>query len=467
MLKIAFHGAAREVTGSCHLVETDHGMVLLDCGLIQGGKERHERNREPFPFNPAKLKAVVLSHAHIDHSGRLAVLRKAGFRGPIYTTDASAELCKILLADSGHIQEEDARWKIKRLKKAGKDWNWVEPLYTQKDATEVCKQLERVPFNKEKEIPGIGAVRFIPAGHILGAAIVELNVRTAGGDRRIVFSGDLGVEGGRLMGQPQPAPRPDYLIMESTYGNRSRKDGGDRTEELFQIVSKTVSRGGKVIIPSFAVGRSQELIARLNDLVEAGRLENLPVFLDSPMAVRATEVFEDHPEAWSEEARALDDAGDAPLEFPGLRLTRSVEESKDLNQQDSPAVIISASGMCTAGRIKHHLKYNISDPASTILFVGYQAVGSLGRIIQSGVNPVRIFGEMHTVQADIATIEGFSAHADREELLQWFENLEGPPTKTFVVHGEEEACLALGDTLRERYGVEVEVPEKGEVFVLD
>ncbi|MBD3869192.1 MAG: MBL fold metallo-hydrolase, partial [Acidobacteria bacterium] len=365
------------------------------------------------------------------------------------------------------IQEEDARWKIKRLKKAGKDWKWVEPLYTEKDAKEVLKQIKRVPFNKEKEIPGIGSVRFIPAGHILGAAIVELNVRTSEGQRKIVFSGDLGVEGGRLMGQPQPAPKPDYLIMESTYGNRSRKDGGDRTEELFQIVSRTISRGGKVIIPAFAVGRSQEIIARLNDLVEAGRLPDLPVFLDSPMAVRATAVFEDHPEAWSEEAQALDEAGDAPLEFPGLRLTRSVEESKELNRMDGPAVIISASGMCTAGRIKHHLKYNIGDSANTILFVGYQAGGSLGRIIQSGVNPVRIFGEMLTVQAEIVSIEGFSAHADREELLQWFESMEGRPRKTFVVHGEEEACLALGKTLREKYEVDVEVPEPGQEFVLE
>ncbi len=467
MLKIAFNGAAREVTGTCHLVETDQGSVLLDCGLIQGGKERHERNRERFPFDPARLKAVVLSHAHIDHSGRLAVLRKGGFRGPIFTTEASAELCKILLTDSGHIQEEDARWKIKRLKKAGKDWKWVEPLYTQKDAKEVLKQLKRVAFNKEKEIPGFGSVRFIPAGHILGAAIVELNVRTAEGERKIVFSGDLGVDGGRLMGQPQPAPKADYLIMESTYGNRSRKESGDRTEELFQVVSRTISRGGKVIIPAFAVGRSQEIIARLNDLVEAGRLPDLPVFLDSPMAVRATEVFEDHPEAWSEEAQALDEAGDAPLEFPGLRLTRDVEESKELNRLDGPAVIISASGMCTAGRIKHHLKYNIGDPANTILFVGYQAGGSLGRIIQSGVNPVRIFGEMLTVGAEIVSIEGFSAHADREELLQWFENLEGQPRKTFVVHGEEEASLAFAETLREKYAVDVEVPEPRQEFVLD
>jgi metallo-beta-lactamase family protein len=310
-------------------------------------------------------------------------------------------------------------------------------------------------------------VRFIPAGHILGAAIVELNVRTSEGERRIVFSGDLGVQGGRLMGRPSPAPRPDYLIMESTYGNRSRNDNADRTEELFRIVSRTVSRGGKVIIPAFAVGRSQEIIARLNDLVEGGRLQHLPVFLDSPMAVRATEVFEDHPEAWSEEARALDEAGDAPLEFPGLRLTRSVDESKELNELEGPAVIISASGMCTAGRIKHHLKNNIGDPSNTVLFVGYQAGGTLGRIIQSGVNPVRIFGEMHTVKADIETIEGFSAHADRKELLEWFESLEGRPKKTFVVHGEEESCLAFGETLKERYGADVEVPEKGEIFTLD
>ena len=467
MLKISFHGAAREVTGSCHLVETEHGNVLLDCGLIQGGRERHKPNREKFPFEPSSLQAVILSHAHIDHSGRLALLSKRGFKGPVYATRATADLCKILLADSGHIQEEDARWKIKRLKKAGKDHRWVEPLYTEQEAREVCRQIKPVPFGTPLEISGFGTVRFIPAGHILGAAIVELDARVRQGTKKIVFSGDLGVEGGRLLGQPQPTGRPDVLLIESTYGNRAREVNDDRTEQLFEIVDRTIRRGGKVIIPAFAVGRSQEILARLNDLVEAGRLPEIPVVLDSPMAVRATEVFENHPEAWSEEARELCAAGDAPLEFPGMRMTNSVEESKALNEIEGPAIIVSASGMCTAGRIKHHLVNNISDPACTVLFVGYQARQSLGRIIQSGVNPVRIFGQMHTVQAEIASIDGFSAHADRSELLQWFENLGDVPGHTFVVHGEEEAALSLAEELTVKFGAKVDVPEHGQAFELD
>ncbi len=466
MLKITFNGAAREVTGSCHLVETDQGRVLLDCGMIQGGKERHERNREEFPFEPSSLRAVILSHAHIDHSGRLPLLRKKGFRGPVYTTDATAELCKILLTDSAHIQEEDARWKIKRLKKARKDYHWVAPLYTEEDARKVCGQVKGVPFHQTVELDRFGSFRFRPAGHILGAAVVELDVPDGDRSRKIVFSGDLGVEGGRLLGRPEPTPKPDVLIMESTYGNRERELNGDRTEELFEIVDRAIRRGGKVIVPAFAVGRSQEIIARLNDLVEGGRLPEIPVILDSPMAVRATEVFEKHPEAWSEEARELCEAGDEPLEFPGLRMTRSVEESKELNNLKGPAIIISASGMCTAGRIKHHLANNISDPSNTILFVGYQARETLGRVISSGVNPVRIFGRMFTVQAEIASIEGFSAHADRTELLEWFESLGGRPGRSFVVHGEEESALAFGEELRSRYEARVDVPEHGQTFHL-
>ena len=466
MLKISFHGAAREVTGSCHLIETEQGRILLDCGLVQGGRERHERNREKFPFEPSSLKAVILSHAHIDHSGRLALLRKRGFRGPVYATEATADLCRILLSDSGHIQEEDARWKIKRLKKAGKDYRWVEPLYTEMEARKVCRQLKPVPFNTAVQVPGGGTVRFIPAGHILGAAIVELDVKVGAETRKIVFSGDLGVEGGRLLCQPKPTARPDVLLMESTYGNREREANGDRTEQLFEIVDRTIRRGGKVIIPAFAVGRTQEILARLNDLVEGGRLPAVPVILDSPMAVRATKVFEQHPEAWSEEARELCEAGDDPLEFPGMRMTNSVEESKALNDLHGPAVIISASGMCTAGRIKHHLVNNISDPSNTVLFVGYQARETLGRIILSGVNPVRIFGQMHTVQAEVASIDGFSAHADRGELLQWFESLGGVPGRTFIVHGEQEAALALGEELAEKFGANVDVPEHGQSFDL-
>jgi len=464
-MRIAFHGAAGEVTGSCHLVETTAGRVLLDCGLIQGGKERHERNRAPFEFEAADIDVVVLSHAHIDHSGRLPLLRKAGYSGPIYATPATIDLVRILLADSGHIHEEDARWTIKRLRKKGKDASHVTPLYTQADALAVMEQFVAVEFDTWVRLDGLGRVRFIAAGHILGAAIVELEVEDGDECRHVTFSGDLGVEGARLLSRPSQVEKPEVLLMESTYGDRDRDDEGDRTEALYKIVRGTVERGGKVVIPSFAVGRTQEILARLNDLVESGRLRGVPVFVDSPMAVEATAVFSRFPDAYSKEARRQYCSGDAPLEFDGLRLVTKVDESKAINSSRTPSVIISASGMCTAGRVKHHLKHEISNSRSTILFVGYQARGSLGQIIQSGTSPVRIHGEWFEVRARIEQIPGFSAHADRRGLLDWYDGLGGNPEHTFVVHGDPEAAEALAIALRKREA-NVIVPHRGESFEL-
>lgn len=461
-MRLSFYGAAREVTGSCHLVETGTARLLLDCGMIQGGRERHERNREAFPFDVHALTAVILSHAHIDHSGRLPLLRKAGYRGPIITTEPTARLLEILLADSGRIHEEDARWKIRRLEKRGKDASWVTPLFTEEEAIAVLDQVETVGFDSPFPLEGIGAVTFVPAGHILGAAIVDLQIRDGEEDRRLVFSGDLGVHGARLLGHPHAVPVPDYLIMESTYGDRSREDESDRTDRLYEIIAQTQQRGGKVIIPAFAVGRTQEVLTRINDLVEDGRLDGLRVFVDSPMAVAATKAFALHPESFSAPMRELLDEGDSPLDFEGLRLITSVEESIELNRSREPAVIISASGMCTAGRIKHHLKHTLSDGRNTVLFVGYQATGSLGRVIQSGTSPVRIFGDWYRVDARIETIDGFSAHADREELIAWFEALKGLPRQTFVVHGEEDAALSLADILTKRCDANVTVPTLGQ-----
>jgi len=466
-MKITFHGAAREVTGSCHLLEHDGLRILFDCGLIQGGKERHERNREGFDFDPATLDYVLLSHAHIDHSGRLALLRKEGFKGPILATPATVALAHILLPDSARIQEEDARWKIKRLRKRNKDASWVEPLYTEADAEAVLRQFVPVEFDEPYDLKGKVQVRFIPAGHILGAAIVDLTLDVNGESRRIAFSGDLGVPDARLMGKPVPISCPDYLLIESTYGNRNRDDHGDKTEQLYEIIRRTIDRGGKVVIPSFAVGRTQAVLARINDLVEAGRLSGVPVYVDSPMAIRATRAFGKHPEAYSEEARRLLDAGDEPLEFPGLQCTASVEESREINRNNNPAVIISASGMATAGRIKHHLKHNISNSRNTILFVGYQAAGSLGRVIRDGTNPVRIFGDWYTVRADVESIDGFSAHADLDGLLEWYGSLDGTPRCTFVVHGEETSALNFGEKLRDQFGAKVEVPRREQSFTLE
>lgn len=461
-MRLHFHGAAREVTGSCHLVEVAGRRILLDCGMIQGGRDSHARNREPFGFDAAAIDRVVLSHAHIDHSGRLPLLLKSGYRGEIVCTEATADLARILLLDSGRIHEEDARWKIKRLRKQGKDFSWVTPLFTEDDAKATIERLRPVGFRETFSLDGAGEGRFVKAGHILGAGIVELELREGETRRRLVFSGDLGVEGARLLSAPKSVRRPDYLLMESTYGDRNRRSDTDRTEQLFEVVDRTFARGGKVIIPSFAVGRTQELLARLNDLVESGRLAGVPVYVDSPMAVEATGVFARHPDAYSKRAYDLLRGGDEPLEFPGLTLTQSVDESKALNFSNEPSVIISASGMCTAGRIKHHLKHNISDPKSTILFVGYQARETLGQIIQRGTDPVRIFGDWFEVKASIETIDGFSAHADQAELLTWFGSLGGCPRRSFLVHGDERAALTLADLLRARHAAQVDVPEPGQ-----
>jgi metallo-beta-lactamase family protein len=465
-MKIFFHGAAREVTGSCHRIETDDGELLLDCGMIQGGKERHERNREPFPFAAKRLSSVILSHAHIDHSGRLPLLCRAGFRGPILATEPTVELCKIMLSDSARIQEEDARWKIKRLRKRRKDASWVKPLYTSEDVQCILDRFVAVPFDEPRELDGGGCVTFVKAGHILGAAIVRLELPAGGTSRTLAFSGDLGVESARLVGGPHGISCPDYLLIESTYGNRDRSGTADKTEQLYEVIDATVRRGGKVVIPSFAVGRTQAILARINDLVESGRLAGLPVFVDSPMAIAATRVFAMHPEAYSSEARRLLRCGDEPLEFDGLSFSQTVDESKAINDLKGPCVIISASGMATAGRIKHHLHNHISDSRNTIVFVGYQARGTLGRVIQEGTDPVRIFGDWHPVRARIETIEGFSAHADQGELLDWFARLDGVPRRTYVIHGEEEAADELASLLKKRFGAKVEVPHKDQSFSL-
>jgi len=467
VLSIAFHGGVGEVTGSCHRVETEAGSILLDCGLIQGGPERHDRNRRRLPISIDSLRAVILSHAHTDHAGRLPLLVKWGYRGPILATRPTADLCRIMLADSGKIQEEDARWKIKRLKKKGRDASWVTPLYTEEEALRTAERIQPVEMHEEVDLGGGESVVFHRAGHILGAAMAELEVGVRGERRRILYSGDLGVDGARLMGPPESVERPDYLLMESTYGDRQRTEEGDRTELLFDVITSTVQRGGKVIIPAFAVGRTQEVLARINDLVEGGRLPGLPVFVDSPMAAAVTRVFTQHPDAYSAEARRLLEEGDEPLEFSGLRMVSSIQESMAINHLKGPAVIISSSGMCTAGRIKHHLRHHISDPHNTVLFVGYQAANTLGRLIQGGVTPVRIFSEWHPVEAEVRTIEGFSAHADRDELLAWYDSLRGVGKRTFLVHGEEDAALALATLLRERGREPVTVPEPDQEFALE
>ncbi len=438
----------------------------MDCGMVQGGPERHDRNRRPFPFSPPELGAVLLSHAHIDHSGRLPLLVGRGYGGPVWATEPTAELCRIMLADAGRIQEEDAAWKIKRLRKQHRDTSWVRPLYTEEEALAAAEKIRGVPFHQEVSLGDLGTCLFHKAGHILGAAIVEVRLWVSGEIRRILFSGDLGIHDARLMGSPEPVEAPDYLLMEATYGDRLRPAEGDLTEHLRIIVQRTADRGGKVIVPAFAVGRTQEVMARLNDLVESGRLRGVPVFVDSPMAAEAIQVFKRHADGYSDEAQRLLREGDEPLAFPGLRVVSSREESMALNELEGPAVILSASGMCTAGRIKHHLRHNLADPRNTILFVGYQARNTLGRLIQDGVSPVRIFGEWHPVKAEVVSLESFSAHADQQELLAWYRSLGGVRRGTFVVHGEEAACLTLAEHLRREAREPVFVPHLDEEYEL-
>jgi len=467
-MQVEFLGAVRTVTGSMHLLHVNGYKLLLDCGLYQGRrKQAFERNRN-LPFDAGEIDVVILSHAHIDHSGNLPSLVKAGFNGTIYATSATRDLCAYMLLDSAHIQESDVRYVNKRRAKQGK--RLFEPLYTRQDATQTLSHFSTVEYNRPfQPLPGV-SVQFRDAGHILGSATTVVDVNENGRKLRLVFSGDIGRKGLPILRDPQVAENADYLIMESTYGNRFHESTGEAKEILRQIAQETYDRRGKLIIPSFAVGRTQELAYRLNQLWEAGELPPIDVFVDSPLAVNVTEVFRLHPECFNVEmldAMLTEDDRD-PLGFKRLRYIRNVEESKRLNEIRTPAIIISASGMCEAGRILHHLKNNIEDPRTTVLFVGYQAENTLGRKLLDGQEVVPIFGEKYRVKARVKRAEGYSAHADRTELLDWAARTQaqGNLKRVFLIHGEEESALALAEGLREQGVPQVEVPEPGQVFEL-
>lgn len=465
MMRIKFCGAVREVTGSCHLIQTDEIAFVMDCGMFQGGEERHIRNRQPFPFDAKALSAVLLSHAHLDHCGRLPLLVKAGFRGKIFATPATYQLTKIVLLDAAKLQEEDAVWKIKRLKKKGEDWSWVSPLFTTSDAESVFDRFETVPYGECVTLSPSVRFRFREAGHLLGSAMIEVHLRENGFERTLLFTGDLGQKGLPILRDPETIDYADILLIESTYGNRDHEHLHDYAERLCYIINETQRKGGRVIIPSFAIGRMQEVLYTLNGLVESGQLKPLPIFVDSSMAKEVLRVYQMHRELYDEEATAHLKLGDEPFIFSGLQLIETVEESKELNEFRQPCVIIAGSGMCTGGRIKHHLRHSIGDERSAIVLVGFQAKGTLGRQILDGISPVRIFGEMHEVKASVHTIDGFSAHADRTALLKWAANFSKPPTQTFLVHGEEEAAKALSEALQQR-GWKVYVPNLGKEFEL-
>ena len=468
-MKIHFCGAASGVTGSCHLITTKNHKILLDCGQFQGGKAQEALNYEPFPFNPSEIDYVILSHAHIDHCGRIPLLVQRGFKGVIYCTDATADLVDVMLKDRGYIHAKEAEWKNRKAERAGKPL--VKPLYTYNDAVESLKYITPVLYAQLIELNEDMQVVFNDAGHILGSSIVELWVSEDDNVSKLVFSGDLGVKGRPILRDPVIIKKADYVIMETTYGNRLHEQNTKSIEDLMNIVVKTIKRGGTVVIPSFAVGRTQELIYEFNRFYEEREeyrkiLENLMVYVDSPMATTATEVFRKNAQVFDEETKKYILNGNNPLDFKNLKFTRTTEESQYLNMDQHPKVIISASGMCEAGRIRHHLKHNLWNPKSSIVFVGYQAEGTLGRMLVEGADSVMLFGEEIHVNAEIYNLEGFSGHADRDGLLSWLSGFREKPSEIFLVHGEAESKLEFAKIIKQELGYEPTVVQGFSEFEL-
>jgi metallo-beta-lactamase family protein len=472
-MRITFLGAAETVTGSCYLVETDQTSFLIDCGLHQGHPEEVQLNRAALPFEMDKINFMLLTHAHIDHSGRIPKLYADGFRKNIYTTKATADLCGIMLPDSGHIQEMEQEWLARKSSRAGKT---AEPaLYTMQDAIDSCRLFKPVKYDSEFSPAPDVRVILRDAGHILGSAILEIWIREAGQGEadatKIVFSGDLGNKNIPIMRDPSIIESCDYLVIESTYGDRVHANNDDKVERFIKIINETVARGGNVIIPSFAIGRTQEIIYELNK--ETDKYENqrsafmqTPVYVDSPLAVSATRIFRENTDCYDDEARQYILNGENPLDFPNLHFTASVEESKQLNISTESKIIISASGMCDAGRIKHHLKHNLWRADSTIVFVGFQALGTLGRRIVDGAKTVRIFDEEIAVKAHIEKIEGFSGHADRDGLLDWIDAMKQKPQQILLVHGEPEVIVSFAKSIEARFKIATHIARLDETLSL-
>jgi metallo-beta-lactamase family protein len=503
-IDVQFLGAAGCVTGSQFLVTAGHRRVLVDCGMFQGSPEEVERNRMPFAFDPATLDALILTHAHLDHCGRTPALVKAGFSGPIHATHATVDLAEIVLRDSAKLQVEFAeRWNRRQARRAEKEAADVqseaaaqetddpslperlrhakpegrtttrEPLYVESDVDATMGRMRGADYDAEVTITdGITAVLH-DAGHILGSAIVEL--RVTDGDRRstIVFSGDLGRDGSPILRDPTPLTHADAVVVESTYGNREHAPHDAAIEELVTAIGEVASDEGVLLVPAFAIGRTQELIWVLDDLVRDGRIPRIPLYLDSPMASRATTVYVDHPETYDEETAALLRSGDSPLSYPGQQFTDTVEESKSIRHAKRPIMVVASSGMLTGGRVMHHLKDFLPDPGCTLLFIGYQGEGTLGRHIQNGATSARIDGEEVPVRCRVRVISGFSAHADQHELEAWLGHFgragaaaDGAPKRVFVVHGDPDAAEAFAGRIRTELGMEPHVPAHRETVTL-
>ena len=458
-MKVKFLGAAKNVTGSRHLIENNEARILIDCGLYQE-REFRSRNWEKFPVSPSSIDCIVLTHAHIDHCGYLPKLVKDGFKGKIYCTHPTAEIAEIALLDSASLQESDAEFKRKRHRKEGRKGPYPEvPLYTVEDAKRVPRLFKKVhykeQFNITKKITGT----FYDAGHILGAAMAELTFTEGSDVKRAVFSGDIGRWDKPILCDPHTFEKADFVFMESTYGNRSHGDHGTCSEDLSKIINDTNKRGGNVIIPTFATERAQELLYCMSRMLSDDKIPHLMTFLDSPMAIDVTKVFKKYPNYFDEDAKALLEKGDELFNFPLLKTTKSAQESKAINHVKGTAIIMAGSGMCTGGRIKHHLLRNLNRPESTIIFVGYQAKGTLGREILGRPSKVRVFGQNVSVRARIEKINGFSAHADKDELLRWVSGFKEAPKKVFVIHGEDETAEEFGETLKNKLKSEIIVGE--------
>ena len=476
-MKVTFLGAAETVTGSNFLVEGAGKKFLVDCGLHQGKFEEELLNDEPFDYDVNSIDFMLLTHAHIDHSGRIPKLYKDGYKNPIYATKATCDLCSIMLPDSGHIQETENEIKNKKRKRNGK--KPIEPLYTVEDAENSIELFKEVEYDQIVDLaPGISA-RFNDAGHMLGSSIIEIWITENNQTKKIVFSGDIGNNDIPLLSSPTMIESADYLIMESTYGDRLHLKNDQKANLFLDIVTETLDNGGTVVIPSFAVGRTQEILFELNKIKDSKEkdetfkkeyetLMNAKVYVDSPLATSATEVFEKNMELFKPEVQEFIKRGDNPLDFPGLNFTQSVDESKALNMSDEPCIIISASGMCDVGRIKHHLKHNIWNPKSTILFVGYQAPGTLGRRIVDGEKKVKILGEEFAVKARVEYIEGYSGHADQEWLLNFVYSFTSQmPKHIFLVHGEPNAQETLKGKIESTTGIGVTIAKYGEEYELN
>lgn len=457
-IKLTFLGAAQNVTGSRYLLETNGFKLLVDCGLYQE-RDFRARNWDPFPVAPDTIDAVLLTHAHVDHCGLLPKFVREGFKGKIYCTAATAEIAQIVLLDSGHIQEEDAEFKRKRHKREGRSGPYPEiPLYTTNDAKAVLPLFSPVDYQKSVQIGAGIEATFYDAGHILGSSMINLTLRQNGQQRKILFSGDVGRWNTPILVDPTLFEQADYILIESTYGDRLHGDRTSIDELLADIINSTRKAGGNLLIPSFAVERSQEILYHLNNLLIEDRIPHLMVFMDSPMAINVTKVFENHPELFDEEMLELIRRRESPFDLPGLKMTPTVRESKAINHIKGTVIIIAGSGMCTAGRIKHHLFKNIYRRESTVLFVGYQAIGTLGRQIVDGAKKVRILGKYHPVRAKVVQLHGFSAHADRDELFRWISALSESPKHLFVTHGESDVAKKFADFLRAKTGWEISVP---------